>query len=418
MSAGTDAPLAMAVPAGTAAAAAPSIFLVAGEPSGDVLGGRLMAALRGRAPGVRFVGCVGGPRMAEQGLDSLFPMDDLTLMGFAEVVPSVPRVLRRLRETAEAIERARPDLVLTIDSPGFSLRLHRHLAARPIGRSLRRVHYVAPQVWAWWPGRAKRLAGVLDHLLVLLPFEPPFFEAHGLPCTFVGHPVVEEPAACSGADPCAFRARHGLPPDAPLVCTLPGSRRSEIDQHMPVLGATLPLLAARLPGLRAVLPTLPAIAPRVRAAAAGWPVPVTVVEDRAERFGTYAASSVAIAASGTVALEIALAGLPLVTIYRTTPLTAFLARRLIRVRYVNLINLVLDRPAVPELLQDDCRPDRIAAEAMRLIQDGALCDRQKAAMAEATALLGRGGEPPSRRAAEALLRVMAAGPPQQRRRTS
>ena len=398
----------------------PSVFLVAGEPSGDVLGGRLMAALRERAPDIRFVGCVGGPRMAEQGLDSLFPMDDLTLMGFAEVLPSVPRVLRRLRETARAIERVGPDLVLTIDSPGFSLRLHGRLAARPIGRELLRVHSVAPQVWAWWPGRAKRIAGVLDHLLVLLPFEPPFFEAHGLPCTFVGHPVVEEPATTAdGADPTAFRARHGLPPDAPLVCTLPGSRRAEIDQPMPVLGATLPLLAARLPGLRAVLPTLPGIAPRVRAAAAGWGVPVTVVEDRAERFGAFAASSVAIAASGTVALEIALAGLPLVTIYRTTPLTAFLARRLIRVRYVNLINLVLDRPAIPELLQDDCRPERIAAEAMGLIEDGARRDRQRAAMAEATALLGRGGEPPSRRAADALLRVMAAGPQrQQRRRTS
>ena len=414
----------MIVSTGRAAAATaavttpPSIFLVAGEPSGDALGGRLMAALRELSAGnVRFVGGVGGPRMAEQGLESLFPMDDLTLMGFAEVVPSVPRVLRRLRETAEAVERLRPDLIVTVDSPGFSLRLHGRLAARPIGRELVRVHYVAPQVWAWWPSRAKRLAGVLDHLLVLLPFEPPFFEAHGLPCTFVGHPVVEEAvAAC--ADPAIFRARHGLPPDAPLVCVLPGSRRSEIDQHMPVLGATLPLLAGRLPGLRAVLPTLPGIAARVRAAAAGWPVPATVIEDRAERFDAFAASRVAIAASGTVALEIALAGLPLVPIYRTKPLTAFLARRLIRVRYVNLINLVLDRPAVPELLQDDCRPEPIAAAALGLIEDDTLRDRQKAAMAEATALLGRGGEPPSRRAADALLRVMAAGQPQQRRRTS
>jgi lipid-A-disaccharide synthase len=378
-----------------------TLFLLAGEPSGDMLGGRLMAALRARAgERLRFVG-VGGPRMTDHGLESLFPMDELSLMGFAEVVPHLPRLMRRMRETVAAIEREQPAMVLTIDSPGFSLRLQRRLA----DRGLLRVQYVAPQVWAWHESRARRLARDLDHLLALLPFEPAFFARWGVPCSFVGHPIVEE--AGRAGDGAAFRAAFAIPPQAPLLCLLPGSRKSEIGRHLPVLEATVARLVPRFPDLHLVLPTLPAIAPRVRELTAGWRSPVVVLERREERFDAYAASSLAIAASGTVALEVALAGLPAITIYCTGALTAWLARRLIRVPHVNIVNLILQRAAVPELLQEECAPQPIATLAERLMTDEGLRARQRADLASAVAQLGApDGGPPSAAAARKVLELL------------
>jgi lipid-A-disaccharide synthase len=376
------------------------IFLLAGEPSGDMLGGRLMRALHEQAPDLSFAG-VGGPRMVDEGLTSLFPMDELSLMGFAEILPHLPRLLARMRETVAAIDRFEPDMVLTIDSPGFALRLQHRLA----GRRLLRLHYVAPQVWAWRRGRAKHLVRDLDHLLALLPFEPPFFERYGLPCSFVGHPIIEE--AGQRGDGARFRRRHGLVEDEPLLCLLPGSRRGEVANHLPVLEGAVTLLRQSFPGLRVVIPTLPAMAPGLRERVEGWPVPTLVLEDRAERFDAYAASRLAIAASGTVSLEVALASVPFVTIYRTGPLTAWLARRLISVPHVNLVNLILDRAAVPELLQKDCRADRIAEVAGSLIASEQLRSTQRAALEEAAAQLGAAAElPPSQRAAKQVLTVL------------
>lgn len=382
------------------------VFLLAGEPSGDMLGGRLMQALREQGRGeLEFFG-VGGPRMAERGLESLFPMDELSLIGFTEILPHLPRLLRRLRQTTDEIGRRRPALVLTIDSPGFALRLQRRLAGRPLVR----VHYVAPQAWAWREERAAGLARDLDHLLALLPFEPAFFGRHGVSCTFVGHPIVEE-AGKPGDGP-RFRRRHGIPADAPLLCLLPGSRRGEVAQHLPVLEQAVALLWRRVSSLRVVLPTLPGIAPLVKQLVAHWQLPVLVLEDRTDRFDAYAASWLAIAASGTVSLEVALAGLPVITIYKTGPVTAWLARRLIRVPHVNMVNLILGRPAVPELLQEDCRPDLIAGAACRLIDDERLRQDQQSALAEAVARLGGAGErPPSQRAAARILGFWPTNPP-------
>jgi lipid-A-disaccharide synthase len=315
-----------------------------------------------------------------------------------------------MRETVAATDRLKPDMVLTIDSPGFSLRLQRRLARL----GLLRVHYVAPQVWAWRPGRARHLAHDLDHLLALLPFEPPFFERYGLPCSFVGHPIIEE--AGHKGDGARFRRRHGLAEDEPLLCLLPGSRRGEVANHLPVLEGAVALLRHSFPKLRVVIPTLAGMAPALRERVGGWPVPTLVLEERAERFDAYAASRVAIAASGTVSLEVALASLPFVTIYRTSPLTAWLARRLISVPHVNLVNLILDRAAVPELLQKDCRADRIAEVAGSLIASAQLRSTQQAALEEAAARLGVAAElPPSQRAAEQVLTVLRSLPP---RRTS
>ena len=225
--------------------------MLAGEPSGDMLGGRLLKALREQAGDrLEFFG-VGGPRMAERGLDSLFPMDELSLIGFTEILPHLPRLARRLRETAREIRRRRPCLVLTINSPGFALRLQRRLAGLP----MLRMHYVAPQVWAWRQQRAAQLAGDVDHLLALLPFEPPFFERYGLSCSFVGHPITEE--AGRQGDGARFRRRYDIAGDAPLLCILPGSRRGEVTQHLPLLGQAVALLWRQRSRLRVVLPTLP-----------------------------------------------------------------------------------------------------------------------------------------------------------------
>lgn len=291
------------------------IFMLAGEPSGDQLGGRLIRALRAEADCSLELFGVGGARMRDQGLASLFPMDELSLFGIGEVLPHVPRLARRLRQTAREIAGRRPDLVLTIDAPGFALRLQRRLRGLP----LLRIHYVAPQVWAWRAGRAARLSRDLDHLLALLPFEPAYFERYGVACSFVGHPIVEE--AGKRRDGPRFRRRYGIPDDAPLLCLLPGSRRQEITHHLPVLKDAVGLLWQQVPRLRVVLPTLGHLAAQVRREVDSWTVPVLVLEDREERFEAYAASWLAIAASGTVSLEVALAGVPLITIYKTGPLT-------------------------------------------------------------------------------------------------
>jgi lipid-A-disaccharide synthase len=378
------------------------IFLLAGEPSGDAIGARLIQALQDQAHGALELAGVGGPRMASCGLRSLFPMHELSLTGFTEVLPPAPRLWRRLRQTAHEVDRRRPDLVVTIDSPGVGLRLQRRLAGRPLVR----VHYVAPQAWAWREARVARLARDLDHLLALLPFEPAFFRRYGLPCSFVGHPIVEEMDA--RVDGARFRRRYQLPADAPLLCLLPGGRQSEITQHLPVLEQAVTLIWRQVSQLRLVLPALAGTAPLVKRRVARWPLPVLVLEDRTERFDAYAASWLAIAASGTVSLEVALAGLPAITIYRTGPLAAWLARHLTRVPHVNIVNLILGRPAVPELLQEDCRPDRMAAAAVRLIGDEALRRDQQAALAEAAdRLRGSDERPPSQRAAARILELLA-----------
>ncbi|MEE8393425.1 MAG: lipid-A-disaccharide synthase [Rhodospirillales bacterium] len=376
----------------------PLVFLIAGEPSGDVLGALLMAALKETGP-VRFAG-VGGPRMSEQGLDSMFEMSELSLMGLAEVLPHLPRLMRRIREAADGVRKSRPAVLVTIDSPDFSFRVAKRLK----GEGVPLVHYVAPSVWAWKPGRARDIASFLDHLLALLPFEPPYFEAEGLACTFVGHPVVESRAGMGDGE--AFRRRHGIPAAAPLVSVLPGSRHGETSRLLPVFSQTLSLLKQKRPDLRAVVPTLAAVSAEVSQAASGWPVPTKVIEGEDEKFDAFAASGAALAASGTVALELAMSGTPAVIAYKMNPLTAWLARRLIRVRFANLVNIILDRQAVPEFLQGDCRPQRLAAAIEELLDNEQVRRSQIADAKEAMSRLGLGGPSPSRRAAEVVLEII------------
>lgn len=378
-----------------------SVYMIAGEPSGDLLGGRLIEGLRERAGRPVTVRGVGGPKMRAAGLDPLFDLSEIAFMGVAEILPRLPGLLERIRRTADDVARVRPDVLVTIDAPDFVFRVVRRI--RPLGIPV--VHYVAPTVWAWRPGRAVKVARSVDHLMTLLPFEPDHFDRVGLPTTFVGHSVVESGAG--QGDGARFRAAHGIGGDGPLLTVLPGSRRGEVARLLPVFGETVARLARRHPGLRVVVPTVPNVAAAVEAAVASWSVPTLVVTGDAEKFDAFAASRAALACSGTVALELALAGLPAVVAYKVNPLTAAIVRRLIRVPFVNLVNIMHDRMLVPELIQDDCRPDRLEAAIEPLLSDEAARTAQIAGVADVARWLGAGGTPPSRRAADVVLSVVA-----------
>ena len=372
-----------------------TVFLVAGEASGDALGAALMEGLGALAPGTAFGG-VGGPRMEALGLRSLFPMDELSVMGLAEILPRYPALRRRMVQTADAAIAARPDAVVTIDAPAFGLSVARRVrAARPEARL---IHYVAPSVWAWRPGRAARLRGLVDLVLALLPFEPPLMEAAGVPCRFVGHPVAGLPPPDPAAGR-AFRAAHALGGD--VVCVLPGSRHPEVARLAPVFGRALAILAARRPDLRAVVPAAPAVAGMLPRALADWPGrPVIVPPEEAAKNAAFAASDAAVAASGTVSLELARAGVPMVVAYDMHPLTRAVLGRMLRTNTVTLVNLVSETRAVPEFLGRRCRPEPIAEAALALLDDGAA---QRAAFALTMERLGAGGEAPGLRAARAVL---------------
>lgn len=379
----------------------PLIYLIAGEPSGDALGSRLMASLKKRTKNqISFAG-VGGTRMEEQGLKSLFPMADLSVMGAAEVLPKIPRILMRIMETTAAIERIRPTAVVTIDSPDFCFRVAKRLK----GKGIPLIHYVAPTVWAWRPGRAKKIAGFLDHLLALLPFEPPYFKSEGLATTFVGHPVVESDAG-KGDGP-GFRDRCGFSDDDVVISALLGSRLGEVTRLSPVFAECLFLLKKKHPNLRVVVPTTDTVASTVRRLTGGWPVPSLVVEGDPEKYDAFAASNIALAASGTVALELAMARTPAVITYRINPISAFFIRRLAKVRFVHLVNVILDREAIPEFLQESCRADFLAAALEDLLMDEDRRDKQISAYGEALDKLGPTGASPASKASKAVLDVIA-----------
>jgi lipid-A-disaccharide synthase len=383
--------------------AAPLLYLIAGEPSGDLLGGSLMAALRQRAGGqVRFAG-VGGPKMIEQGLVSLFPMTDLAVFGLAEILPRLRHLMRRGEETVADIARLQPAALITIDSPGFTLRV----AQRVVPLGVPRIHYVAPSVWAWKPERAAKIAKYLNHLLALLPFEPPYFEKEGLPTTFVGHSAIEGPAG--KGDGAAFRARHGLPSDRRVIVMLPGSRTGEIDRMLPVfLEALRRLQRGRAPFTVAV-PVPDYLAAKVRAGLERSGLQIILLTGDAEKFDAFAAADAALAKSGTVTLELALSGVPAVIAYKVNRISYMIAKRLQVGNYIGLPNVILNRLLMPELLQYDCTPDRLTPELARLLDDPAARAAQLAGGDEIRRLLSPEGKTPSEAAADAVLRVLSPG---------
>jgi lipid-A-disaccharide synthase len=340
----------------------PLIYLVVGEASGDLLGARLMSALRAQNPGVRFIG-VGGASMIAQGLTSLFPMEELSIMGILEILPHAKRLLGRIKEVARHIEVCDPDVVVTIDAPGFNFRLAKRLRAQKKQRPL--VHYTAPSVWAWRPGRAKKIAPLFDHLLTLFPFEPTYFTKHGLATTFVGHPLVEDARLV----PLPHRN------DALSVCCLVGSRRSEVSRLLPLFAQTLKALKKENPDLQVVCPVLPAFEREVRAAFAPEIKPRLVIGVD-EKYKAFQESSAALAASGTVALELALTQTPMIIAYKTNAITAFLVRRLIKTPFACLVNILLKRAVVPEFIQEDANLENLKDALTELLKSNGGTQRE------------------------------------------
>ena len=379
------------------------LYVIAGEASGDALGAALLAGLKSLRPDLQVRG-IGGPLMQAEGLHSLFPMDELSVMGLAEVLPKYAHLKRRIREAAADVLAAAPDALITIDSPDFVLRVARIVrTARP---DLRTIHYVAPSVWAWRPGRAAKMAHVIDHVLALLPFEPPYMTAAGMTCDFVGHPVVSAPRA-SAAEAQAFRADPGG--GGPLVLALPGSRRGEVARLAPVIGGVLDRVRAVHPQVQVVLPTLRSVAAMVEDLTADWPVRPRIIEAPEAKRAAFAAADVAIAASGTVSLELAANGVPMVIAYDMHPVTMWLMQRMARVDTVTLVNLVSDTRVVPEFLGDRCTADLIAPALLGLIGPGPARDAQRAAMRLTMERLGEGGDPPGLRAARSVLAAIKTG---------
>jgi lipid-A-disaccharide synthase len=375
------------------------IYVIAGEASGDVLGARLIAALKARRAGLKFCG-IGGAAMAAEGVASLFPMRELSLMGLLEVLPKIFLLRTRLAQTIADIAARRPALVVTIDSPGFTLRVLRGVQELGIPR----VHYVAPQVWAWREGRVKKFPGLWERLLCLLPFEPEFFARHDLPARFVGHPVLESGADTGNA--ARFRAAHGLDEATKLLTVMPGSRRTEVSRLLPILGETLRLIAARVPGILSIVPVTGPVAAQVAEATAAWnprPIVVTTIEGKHDAF---AASSAALVKSGTSTLEVALAGVPMVVGYRVNPLTAAIARRLVKVQHASILNLLAGRAVLPEFIQQDCTAERLAAALVPLLTDPAAARAQRDAVRPYLDMLRPGKEKPSEAAAAAVLEVL------------
>lgn len=377
------------------------IMLVAAEASGDGLGAGLARALKGRlGDAVTFVG-VGGPRMAAEGVESPFDISELSILGFIEGIRAYGRVKRRVAETAALAAREAPDAVVLIDSWGFTIRVARAIRAASPGTPL--IKYVGPQVWASRPGRAKTLAGAVDHLLALYGFDAPWFEKEGLPVTVVGSSALH--VDMSGADGAAFRARRGIAPDAPLLLVLPGSRPGEVSRMTPVYETAVKRLKGEIPGLEVAVAAAGTVATDVTARVAAWPFRAHLV-DEGEKYGAMAAADAALATSGTVSTELALAGAPMVIAYRMDGLTWALIKRIATTKYVTLLNVAADEAIAPEYLQDDATPEKLAAAAGRLLTDREAAADQARRQSEALDLMGRGGPDPSGLAADAVLRVI------------
>lgn len=381
------------------------VFILAGEPSGDRLGGALMQGLKSLSPEVQFQG-VGGPLMEAEGLRSQFPMDELSVMGIAEVLPKYAHLKRRIAEVAQAVIEMQPNVLITIDSPDFSLRVAKQVKERS---TIRTVHYVAPSVWAWRPKRAAKMGRVIDHVLAILPFEPPYMEVEGMACDFVGHPVVAEPVATKD-EVSTFRADFDLG-DAPYVLALPGSRRSEVARLAPVFGSALKAFVAKNPGMRVVLPAAAPVVEDLSAHMGGWPentvlldpTPHSSAQALQYKRAAFAGADLALAASGTVSLELAAAQTPMVIAYTFNWLTWQIMKRMALIDTVTLVNLVSETRVVPECLGPACTAEKIAQTLGAVNQDRGA---QEAAMRLTMTRLGEGGEAPGLRAARAVLMAL------------
>jgi len=375
----------------------PHIFLVAGEESGDRLGAALIAAIKRQSPDARFSG-VGGTHMAQEGVPSLFALGDLAIMGFSAIPARLPKILRRIHETADAVVDAKPDVLVIIDSPEFTHRVARRVRER--APQIPIVDYVCPSVWAWRPGRARVMRAYVDHVLALLPFEPAAMQKlGGPPCTFVGHPLSEQVAQLR---PSAEEARRRLS-EPPILLVMPGSRGGEIRRLAATFGKAAALVSQRIAGLQAVVPTVPRLANMVREAVKRWQVPARVVTSSDEKDAAFRTARAALTKSGTSTLELAVAGVPMVAGYKVSLLEEVVGRLLVKVPSIILANLVLGDKAVPEMVQRACTPERLAAELLPLMSDTPQRRRQIEAFARLDAIMEIGVAVPSDRAAAVVL---------------
>lgn len=379
------------------------IYMVTGEPSGDLLGSRLMHALKNEAD-VSFAG-VGGESMQAEGMETLFPISDLAVMGIFEVIPHLPKILGRIKQTLDDIEAKKPDIVVTVDSWSFSKQIHLGLIKR--GIKVPHIHYVAPQVWAWKSSRAKQIKKWVDHLLMLLPFEAKYFAPYGVAYTYVGHPVIE--GGSDKGNAARFVTMHNLSQKDFILTILPGSRKTEIKYLLPVFEQVVEKMAQLHPNLKVVLPTVETVKDKIEKAIAHWKVPVLIVTGEMARYDAFAASTMALAASGTVSLELAMAGTPHIIAYKMNKLTGWVAGYLLRkkIKYVNLINILSDEQIIPECLQDACNLDKIMLELNKLQGQGGKTQMQKAR--KALEMLGAGEAlTPSQKAAKEVLKIIKA----------
>ena len=378
------------------------IYLIAGEPSGDMLGARLMRALKKQSPDVQIMG-VGGENMEKEGLKSLFDISDLAIMGLAEVIPSIPKVLKHIRETVADIEKNQPDAVITIDSWSFCARVHKALRKKKV-KTLQ-MHYVAPQVWAWKKGRAKTMYKYIDHLLTLFPNEPAYFTPYHLPTDFVGHPVIE--SSMIETNPEDFLKKYHIPADKKIFLLLPGSRHNEVSRLLPVFLRAAAELKQKHPELFFVLPTVRTVEKRVQTMLKEYKSDILVISNSQERYAASRAAAAAIAASGTVALELAVIDVPHLVAYKVPTVTAMLARLLTNIKYVNLTNILLNKLIVPELLQEDCNTENLVATAENLLDTNSqLFQNEKKGFNELKEALGFGKIRPSEKAAEIILQTI------------
>jgi lipid-A-disaccharide synthase len=377
------------------------VFLIATEESGDRLGANLMKVLRQRlGDGVRFEG-VGGRAMAQEGLESLFPIEELSIIGLAAVVKDLPKILGLIKETAIAVVEAAPDILVIIDSPDFTHRVARRVRAKEPRLPI--VNYVSPSVWAWRPGRARAMVKYVDHVLALLPFEPEAYRRlRGPPCSYVGHPLTEQ---LSTLRPNAEEAERKTQ-SPPVLLVLPGSRRSEIRHHMALFGQAVAQLQEQGVTFELVLPTMPHLQEAVVEAVKGWPVQPQVVIGEQEKRAKFRIAHAALAKSGTVTLELALAGVPMVTAYRTGSVEAWILRRAIKVNSVILANLVIGENVIPEFLQEACTPQKLAATLREVLSDSDLRRKQLEAFGKIDGIMSTGNQPPSARAADIVLATM------------
>ena len=376
------------------------LTIVAAEASGDVLGGALMGAIRSLHRGtVEFAG-VGGRAMTQQGIKTPFDIAELSIVGIGAAARKLPLILRRIRETARAVVAAAPDALIIIDSPDFTHRVA--LAVRKAAPHIPIINYAPPSVWAWRPWRARAMRAYVDQVLAILPFEPAAFARLGGPhCTYVGHPLSEQ---IGNLRPASGETRRNT--DPPVLLVLPGSRGSEIRRLAEIFGEAIALMAARIGSIDIVLPTLPHIAAQVTATTAGWRVRPRIVVGAEEKHAAFRVARAALAASGTVTLELALAQVPLVAAYRVPVWEGLLFRMMTRLNTVILANLVLEENVVPEFLQGDCTPAQLAAALVPLLTDSPQRRRQLDAFARLDQIMGLGEEPPSARAARAVLALV------------